>query len=59
MNTTGPTNEAMERHLETLKGITDSRQRHAYLEDVERNESKFVAQWLKDEYAAWWWGQQK
>ena len=59
MNTTGPTNEAMERHLETLKGIKDTQKRREYLEAVERSESKFVAQWLKDEFAAWWWKEQR
>lgn len=59
MNTTGPTNEAVALHLEALKGIKDTVQRREYLAAVERNEGKFFVGFLKDEFAAWWWSEQK
>lgn len=59
MNITGPANDKLERHLETLKGIRDTQKRREYIEAVERSEGKFSANWLKDEFANWWWSQQK
>lgn len=59
MKTEGTANEALSRHLETLKGIRDTQQRRDYIEAVQRNEGKFAANWLKDEFSAWWWKEQK
>jgi hypothetical protein len=58
MNTT-PSNESLERHMEALKGMRDTQQRREYIDAVQRKEGKFEAAWLKDEFARWWWKEQK
>jgi len=59
MKTEGTANDTLAAHLENLKGIRDTQQRRDYIERVQVKEGKFVANWLKDEFAAWWWKEQK
>lgn len=56
---THPESESHLRHMEALKRITDTNQRREYIEGVQRAEGRFAASWLKDEFARWWWKEQK
>lgn len=54
MNTKGPATEAHERHMAELKRIDSPKRRLAYIEDVKRDEGRFAAKWLTDDFAHWW-----
>lgn len=56
---TKPESETHALHLEALKRIPGTQQRREYIETVRRAEGKFDADWLKDEFARWWWKEQK
>jgi hypothetical protein len=53
MNTTGPANEAHQRHMENLKQCGTVGRARDYIEDVRRTEGKFAAKWLSDEFWKW------
>ena len=56
---TNPSKESLDRHMEALKGMRDTQQRREYIEAVARSEGKFEASFLKDQFAHWWWQEQK
>lgn len=46
--------EAHERHMATLKGMSDARQRLEYIDGVKRTEGAFFGKWLEEDFAVWW-----
>lgn len=54
MNTTGPANEAHQRHMDNLKQSGSTGRARDYIEEVRRTEGKFAAKWLSDEFWAWY-----
>jgi len=55
---TSPASETLARHLKHLEGMyfngRDAQQRKEYIDNVEREEGRFMGSWLRAEFAKWW-----